>query len=146
MNFRCSSVIHSCVGANNTTAPFDIKFFSLKNPTNPQFISHYVPTSHAGLAVEPHEMFLWVDPNEDNRALLFISTPPANLEVDRTIPQLLVVDISKVPNGGAVRELAEANWSDLFPGTSNPNIYPFDPNSWTAAVPTTATSLFTRWE
>jgi len=75
MNFRCSSVIHACVGANNTTAPFDIKFFSLNNPTNPQFISHYVPTSKAGLAVEPHEMFLWVDPNEDNRALLFISTP-----------------------------------------------------------------------
>ena len=72
MNFRCSSVIHACVGSNNTLAPFDIKFFSLNNPTNPQFISHYVPTSKAGLAVEPHEMFLWVDPNEDNRALLLL--------------------------------------------------------------------------
>jgi len=28
-----------------------------------------------------------------------------------------------------VTELAEANWSDLFPGTSNPATYPFDPNS-----------------
>src|SRR5215467_16014117 len=75
MNFRCSSVIHACVRSDDTAAPFDLKFFSLKNPTNPKFISHYVPTSKAGLAVEPHEMFLWVDPNEDNRALLFITTP-----------------------------------------------------------------------
>jgi len=34
-----------------------------------------VPTSAAGLKVKPHEMFLWVDPNNDDRALLFISTP-----------------------------------------------------------------------
>src|SRR5260370_11855479 len=38
MNFRCSSVIHACVGSNNTAAPFDITFFSLKDPPNPQLI------------------------------------------------------------------------------------------------------------
>jgi hypothetical protein len=128
MNFRCSSLIHACVGSTDTTSPFDLKFFNLSDPTNPKFISHYVPTSHAGLPVKPHEMFLWVDPNNGDRALLFISTPPANLDVDRTIPQLMVVDISNVPTGGSVTELAEANWSDLYPGTSQPN-YPFDASS-----------------
>src|SRR5215471_1694947 len=63
MNFRCSSVIHACPRTNDTTSPFDIKFFSLTNPANPQFLSHFVPTSQAGLQVKPHEMFLWVDPN-----------------------------------------------------------------------------------
>src|SRR5262250_754987 len=33
MNFRCSSVIHACPRTNDTTSPFDVKFFSLKNPT-----------------------------------------------------------------------------------------------------------------
>jgi hypothetical protein len=71
-------------------------------------------------------MFLWVDPNEDNRALLFITTPA--IDTDPTIPELLVVDISKVPSGGAVTEVAEGNWNNRYPGTSQAN-YPFDPNS-----------------
>jgi hypothetical protein len=36
MNFRCSSTIHACPPTSDTTSPFDIKFFSLVNPTNPQ--------------------------------------------------------------------------------------------------------------
>ena len=123
MNFRCSSAIHACPRTTDTTSPFDVKFFSLKNPTNPQFISHFVPTSKAGLQVKPHEMFLWVDPNEDNRALLFMTTPTTP-----TVPNLIVFDISQVPNGGAVREVAEGNWNNRYPGTSQAN-YPFDPNS-----------------
>ena len=126
MNFRCSSAIHACPRTTDTTSPFDVKFFSLKNPTNPQFISHFVPTSKAGLHVKPHEMFLWVDPNEDNRALLFMTTP--TITTDPTVPNLIVFDISQVPNGGAVREVAEGNWNNRYPGTSQAN-YPFDPNS-----------------
>jgi hypothetical protein len=126
MNFRCSSVIHACVPSNNTTSPFDLKFFSLKDPTNPQFISHFVPTSKAGLAVEPHEMFLWVDPEDEDRALLFISTPA--LDTDPTIPNLIVVDISRVPKGEPAVEIAEGNWNNRFPGTSQAN-YPFDATS-----------------
>lgn len=123
MNFRCSSVIHACPPSNNTTSPFDFKFFSLKDPSNPQFISHFVPTSKAGLAVEPHEMFLWVDPKDDDRALLFISTPA--LDTDPNIPNLMVVDISRVPKGGPAVEIAEGNWNNRYPGTSLSN-YPFD--------------------
>jgi hypothetical protein len=125
MNFRCSSLLHACPATDTTTSPFDIKFFSLKDPVHPQFISHYVPTSSAGVQVEPHEMFLWEDPNEDDRALLFFSTP--NIFAD-TVPNLLIVDISQVASGGAVTEVAEGNWNNLYPGTSQAN-YPFDSNS-----------------
>ncbi|TMM02113.1 MAG: hypothetical protein E6G02_11800, partial [Actinobacteria bacterium] len=49
MTFRCSSVIHACPPGNDTTFPFDIKFFDLSDPVHPAFISSYVPTSAAGL-------------------------------------------------------------------------------------------------
>lgn len=51
MNFLCSSLLHACPPTNNITSPFDIKFFSRRDPLHPQFISHYVPTSKAGVQV-----------------------------------------------------------------------------------------------
>jgi hypothetical protein len=126
MNFRCSSVLHACPRTNDTTSPFDFKFFDLSDPVHPTFISHYVPVSKAGFVLKPHEMFLWVDPNADNRALLFISTPV--IDADPTEPTLMVIDISKVPGGGAVTEIAEGNWNNQYPGTNQAN-YPFDATS-----------------
>jgi hypothetical protein len=112
MNFRCSSVIHACVPGNDTQFPFDLAFYSLKDPVHPRLISTYVPTSAAGLAVKPHEMFLWQDPNNDRRALLWISTP--ELTSDPAVPNMMIVDISKVPHGGAVTEIAQGNWNGQF--------------------------------
>src|SRR5262249_12268598 len=129
MNFRCSSFLHACPPSPfppDVTSPFDIKFFDLNDPVHPQFISHYVPTSKAGVKVKPHEMFLWVDPHNEDRVLLFLSTPA--VETDPTIPNLMVVDISHVKDGGPVTEIAEGNWNNRYPGTSQPN-YPFDPSS-----------------
>jgi hypothetical protein len=126
MNFRCSSLLHACPPTNNTTSPFDVKFFSLKDPIHPKFLSHYVPTSNAGVQVEPHEMFLWADPNNEDRALVFFSTP--NIFAD-AVPNLLIVDISQVPSGGSVTEVAEGNWNNRYPGTNDPLTYPFDNNS-----------------
>jgi len=124
MNFRCSSVIHACPAGNDTTFPFDIKFFSLKDPVHPQFIESYVPTSKAGVKVKPHEMFLWVDPTNDDRALLYLSTP--TLSTDPTRPNLMIVDISQVFKGGPVSEVAEGNWNNRYPGADNPANYNFN--------------------
>src|SRR5215470_13988971 len=104
MNFRCSSVIHACPRTTDSTSPFDLKFFNLKDPVHPQFISHFVPTSRTGVQVKPHEMFLWIDPNNAGRAMLFLSTP--TIATNPTIPNLMVVDISQVPDGCAVTEVA----------------------------------------
>ncbi len=124
MNFRCSSVIHACPSGNDTIFPFDIKFFSLKDPIHPQFIESYVPTSRAGVKVKPHEMFLWVDPNNDDRGLLYLSTP--TLSTNPTRPNLMIVDISQVPKGGPVSEVAEGNWNNRYPGADNPANYNFN--------------------
>ena len=132
MTFRCSHVIHACPAGNDTIFPFDIKFFDLTDPVHPQFIESYVPTSAAGTKVKPHEMYLWVDPNNADRALLWLSTPTISANPAR--PNLMVVDISQVPAGGPVREVAEGNWNDLYPGTDQLN-YPFDPTTPTGCGP-----------
>jgi hypothetical protein len=132
MTFRCSHVIHACPAGNDTTFPFNIEFFDLNDPVHPRFIESYVPTSAAGRAVKPHEMYLWVDPRNANRALLWISTP--TISANPAIPNLMVVDLSQVPAGGPVKEVAEGNWNNLYPGTSQPN-YPFDSASPTGCGP-----------
>jgi hypothetical protein len=124
MTFRCSSAIHDCPPGDDATFPFDIKFFDLTDPTNPRFISSYVPTSQAGLTVKPHEMYLWVDPRDKERALLWLSTPSTS--VDPARPNLMIVDISDVPDGGAVTEVAEGNWNQLFPGAEDSANYDDD--------------------
>jgi hypothetical protein len=132
MTFRCSHAIHACPRGNDTIFPFNIEFFDLSDPVHPRFIEGYVPTSAAGQQVKPHEMYLWVDPNNPGRALLWISTP--TISANPAIPEMMVVDISQVPGGGPVKEVAEGNWNDQFPGTDQPN-YPFDPNSPTGCGP-----------
>src|SRR6266487_4011601 len=112
MNFRCSSVIHACVAGTDQQFRYDLAFYSLADPVHPRFISSYVPTSAAGLAVKPHEMYLWQDPQRPHRALLWISTP--QLTADPAVPNMMIVDISKVASGGPVTELAEGNWNGLY--------------------------------
>ena len=124
MSFRCSSVIHACPAGTDTTFPFDFKFFDLSDPVHPRFISSYVPTSKAGVAIKPHEMYLWVDPHNAKRALLWVSFPSAS--VDPARPNFEVLDLSKVAAGSAPVEIAEANWNQFFPGADNPANYDFD--------------------
>jgi hypothetical protein len=130
MTFSCSAVIHDCPptppGAPSRDAafPFDIKFFDLSDPLHPRFISSYVPTSQAGMKVKPHEMYLWIDPRDDERALLWLSTPSTS--VDPARPNIMIVDISDVPDGGEVQEVAEGNWNQFFPGAENAASYDND--------------------
>jgi len=55
LSFRCSRFIHNCPRGNDTTFPFDYKFFDLSDPVHPRLISRHVTTSSAGLAIKPHE-------------------------------------------------------------------------------------------
>jgi len=153
MTFRCSAAIHDCPPGSDTTFPFDIKFFDLADPVNPRFIGSYIPTSDAGTAVKPHEMYLWVDPHDADRALLWLSTPTSSVNPAR--PNLMVVDISDVPGSAPgpdpapsgteapVIEVAEGNWNQFFPGAANPANYDFDLalHSMTPTVDGTTTYL-----
>jgi hypothetical protein len=131
MTFACSSLIHACPatppGFPNRDAafPFDIKFFDLSDPVHPRFLQSHVTRSMAGLAIKPHEFYLWIDPKNANRALLWESTPTASADPAR--PNLLIEDISDVPNGGPVRLVAQGNWNNQFEnGGSPPSAFDFD--------------------
>lgn len=85
--FGCSSVLHGCVGgadlASQTTLFQGTAFFDLSDGANPKLISTYTPSS------TPHEMFLWVDPqNPTARALMFFTSP------NNSTKSLIVTDIS----------------------------------------------------
>src|SRR5919106_3934762 len=109
-NFACSSVIHSCVpGAVTPT----FRFFDVSDPANPTFLSEWVPRQANGLIRTPHEFYLWEDPNDPERAMLWISTPTGNRNPVNA--NLLIADISEVPDGGAPVLVAQGQWNDQFP-------------------------------
>ncbi len=124
LTFRCSRVIHACPRGNDVTFPFDYKFFDLSDPVHPQLVKRHVTKSKAGRATKPHEFFLWIDPKNEDRALLWESTPDASANPART--NLIIEDISDVPNGGDVKLVAEGNWNQFFPGAADPANYDFD--------------------
>jgi hypothetical protein len=109
---NCSPEIHDCAPENAANAPDDnYRFYDISgdNAKDPQLIGEYKPT------VNPHEFFLWVDPHNAKRALIFQSTPGGGQT------QLLVTDISKLRNDkldDAKRYKELAKW--------NPGIIPPD--------------------
>src|SRR5262245_25134130 len=113
--FRCSRVIHACP---RSLQSFRIRFFDLgANPLDPPLVATYVPS------LLPHEMFLWVDPEDSSRVLLWISTP--NGGVNPAVPNLIITDISGARDG-IFTEIAHGNWHQFFPGSDDPANYDFD--------------------
>ncbi|MBV8338898.1 MAG: hypothetical protein JO343_03020 [Candidatus Eremiobacteraeota bacterium] len=132
MDFRCSTVLHACTAGDDKRFPFDIAFFDLSNPLKPRLLSKYIPTSQKGEAVKPHEMFLWVDPKDAGRALLYLSTPTTS--TNPAVPNVIVADISGVSEGRPAVEVAEGNWNKFYPGTDRPG-YPMASASSKACGP-----------
>ena len=101
MNFRCSSSIHACANRN---VPSRFTFFDIggENATAPKLVATYQPSQ------TPHEMYLWVDPDQpEDRALLYWTTVVSS----QTQPSLRVTDLSRVRDG----EFPEVRWAADFP-------------------------------
>ncbi len=105
MNFTCSAFIHDCADVPVTPT---FKFYDLRGKlaARPRLLTTYVPPA------KPHEMFLWVDPNQSDRALLYYSTPTSEVSGDN----LVVADISAARDG-EVTEIASFNPNHLYPGS-----------------------------
>lgn len=105
--FECDPVAHACYGAG---APADqprprFRFYDVTgDPAAPELVSTYVPSR------VPHEFYLWIDPDDPDRALLFISTPHEGGD------QLLVTDVSGAREG-VFEEVA--SWRVGFPDQSS---------------------------
>ncbi|MGH2830267.1 MAG: LVIVD repeat-containing protein, partial [Actinomycetota bacterium] len=109
MNFVCSPIIHACAstaesGVSHVTPT--LRFYDLAAPATPVLAATYTPSR------TPHEMFLWEDPHNPDRALLFMSTPSSSTDAAR--PNLIVTDISKAREG-TFKEIALWNGNPDFP-------------------------------
>ena len=82
---NCSALIHAC---SPRAVDDNFRFYDIsgKHAAKPKLVAEYVPT------VSPHEMYLWEDPKNPDRALLYLSTPGGGT-------QLLVTDISGARKG-----------------------------------------------
>ncbi len=98
LNFGCDAHIHGC--ARRFVRP-TIRFYDLsgKLANRPRLVSTYEPSE------TPHEFYLWQDPQDHGRALLFMSTPDGR-------DALLVTDISRAREG---RFEEVARWRADFP-------------------------------
>ena len=108
LTFTCSAVIHHCEGS---VAP-NFRFFDLSDPANPEFIMNFVPTQANGAIRTPHEFFLWVDPEDPDRAYIWATVPtgstnPANAN-------LAIWDITGVASGTTPRLLAQGTWNSQY--------------------------------
>jgi hypothetical protein len=103
MNFTCSAFIHDCADVPGTPS---FRFYDISgaNAAHPRLLTTYVPP------LKPHEMFLWVDPKREGRALLYYSTPNS----DVTGPNLVVADISNARDG-EIQEVAKFNPNRRYP-------------------------------
>jgi hypothetical protein len=121
LSFQCSAFIHDCAG-NPVTPTF--RFFDLSDPTSPALVHEFVPTTRNGQVRTPHEFYLWIDPEDPERALLWASLPTTSCDPNR--PNMVIYDISAVGGGGPVREVAEGNWNSRYPDGCNPAAYNFN--------------------
>lgn len=84
----CSRALHACTPTSVTPT---FKFFDLtgRNAARPKLIATYVP------AQVPHEFFLWADPKQRGRALIYYT----NSTTTTTVDSLIAVDISRARQG-----------------------------------------------
>jgi hypothetical protein len=99
LNHACSELIHRCATPSQTglsLMPSNIRFYDIsgENAASPKLVSTYLPSRSA--PQQPHEFFLWTDPDDPGRVLLFMSTPSSD---DSTQPNLVVTDISRAREG-----------------------------------------------
>lgn len=118
LSFRCSPVIHACAGGAVTPT---YRFFDLSDPTAPAFLAEWVPHQADGTTRVPHEFYLWDDPEDPERTLLWMSTPTTS--VDPNFANMLIADISTVPDGGEPQLVAQGNWNQHYPGAEDPANY-----------------------
>jgi hypothetical protein len=123
-SFQCSTFIHSCDGTPTVPA---FRFYDVSDPAEPEFISEWTPRQANNLTRTPHEFHLWVDPEDPDRALLWISTPTTSTNPDNA--NLLIADISDVPSGGSPVLVAQGNWTQFFPTTNNVALHSMFPRA-----------------
>src|SRR4051812_48846879 len=101
LNHGCSEVIHRCASPSTATgvseARSTVKFYDIAgaNASAPKLVSTYVAARNQPQI--PHEFFLWTDPREPSRVLMYW-TAPSDAAKDGD-PNLYVTDVSRAREG-----------------------------------------------
>jgi hypothetical protein len=101
LNHACSELIHRCAAPSQTgfsAMRSTIRFFDIsgENAAKPKLVSTYQPSRSA--PQQPHEFFVWTDPERPSRVLLYQSTPTGETAA-RPRENLIVTDISRAREG-----------------------------------------------
>ncbi|PSG96337.1 hypothetical protein BRD56_10900 [Thermoplasmatales archaeon SW_10_69_26] len=96
MNLKCEAVAHGCYNTEGASPTPDIEIYDVSgdNAADPEHVTTYVPRA------QPHEFHLWIDPADPQRALLYQSMQGGEADI-------VVADVSEVPDGGDVVEIAD---------------------------------------
>jgi hypothetical protein len=91
LNHGCSELIHRCAAGQAVQST--IRFYDISggNAARPQLVSTFLPSRSRPQV--PHEFFLWVDPDDPGRALIYYTNPSS------TDQELIVTDISGARQG-----------------------------------------------
>ena len=99
LNHACSELLHHCLSPSLTGASYarsTIKFYDItgENAAAPKLVSTYLPSRNA--PQQPHEFFIWNDPQRPGRVLMYETTPSSS---NGTRENLIVVDLSNARAG-----------------------------------------------
>ena len=98
LNHGCSELIHRCVGGQAVRSTIRFYDISGANARSPELVSTFLPSRTRPQV--PHEFFLWVDPDDPARALIYYTNPSPDDQ------ELIVTDISGARQG-VFREIDE---------------------------------------
>jgi hypothetical protein len=101
LNHACSELLHHCLSPSLTGASYarsTVKFYDIRgaNASAPKLVSTYLPSRNA--PQQPHEFFVWNDPQRPGRVLMYQTTPTTS-DADNTRENLIVTDISRARDG-----------------------------------------------
>ncbi|HEV2061510.1 MAG TPA: hypothetical protein VGR12_01550, partial [Solirubrobacteraceae bacterium] len=103
LSHACSELIHRCLSPSLTGASYyrsAIRFYDItgESAAAPKLVSTYLPSRNA--PQQPHEFFVWSDPQRPGRVLIYQSTPTTTRSSSRTVREnLIVTDISNARDG-----------------------------------------------
>jgi hypothetical protein len=101
LNHACSELLHHCLSPSLTGASYarsNVRFYDIRgeNARAPKLVSTYLPSRNA--PQQPHEFFVWSDPQRPGRVLIYQSTPSSSGPNNRR-ENLIVTDISRAREG-----------------------------------------------
>ncbi|HUS30934.1 MAG TPA: hypothetical protein VMZ53_20630 [Kofleriaceae bacterium] len=89
MNLQCSPSLHGC--ATSAGEVENLRFFDITDPRAPVVRASYpVQGTSQMFPRSPHEMFLWRDPADASRSLIYLAAPG--------VPSLEVIDVATATN------------------------------------------------